>query len=130
MRNHNLNIILLLAGTMNVLGGCASIVGSHVDSVTVETPYCPGATCLLQNEEGKYFITETPGTVTVERTYGDLTVKCEKGDVKEITIVESTATGGVWGNILAGGVIGWGVDVATGAGYAYPSSIINTLKCE
>lgn len=130
MKIHNLMIILLSAATVNVLGGCASIVGSHVDSVTVETPYCPGATCLLQNEEGKYFITETPGTVTVERAYGDLTIACEKDNAKKITIVESTATGGVWGNILAGGVIGWGVDVATGAGYAYPSSIINPLKCE
>lgn len=130
MKIHNLMIILLSAATMNILGGCASIVGSHVDSVTVETPYCPGATCLLSNEEGKYFITETPGTVTVERAYGDLTIACEKDNAKKIIIVESTATGGVWGNILAGGVIGWGVDVATGAGYAYPSSIINPLKCE
>lgn len=127
MRNCK-QICLLLA--IHVLGGCASIAGSHVDSIAVETPDCPGATCVLENEEGKYYVKETPGSVTVERAYDDLVVTCEKDGKKEISRTESSSTAGVWGNILLGGVIGWAVDANTGAGYAYPPSIINPLQCE
>lgn len=120
--------IILSFFSANVLGGCASIAGSHVDSISVETPACPEASCVLENDDGKYYIKETPGTVTVERAYGDLNVVCKKNGKIDVITVESKATG-VWGNILAGGIIGWGVDAATGAGYAYPKSVIHPLKC-
>lgn len=38
-----------------------------------------GASCKLENDKGVYYGT-TPGTVTVRRSYGDMTVKCEKAD--------------------------------------------------
>ena len=112
----------------SVLNGCASVAGSHVDSISVVTPGCPDAVCVLENDDGKYYIKGTPGTVTVERAYGDLVVTCEKDGEIEVLHVESKAEG-VWGNILLGGVIGWGVDASTGAGYAYPNSITHPLKC-
>jgi hypothetical protein len=34
------------------------------------------------------------------------------------------------GNIIFGGVIGGGVDVATGAAYDYPALITNPLSCK
>lgn len=111
-----------------ILGGCASIAGSHIDSISVETPNCPKASCVLENEDGKYYIKETPGTVTIERAYGDLSVVCKKDGKVDMMLVESKAQG-VWGNILLGGIIGWGVDAATGAGYSYPNSIMHPLKC-
>lgn len=33
---------------------------------------------------------------------------------------ESSAEGGVWGNIIAGGVIGYAIDAGRGAGFEYP----------
>lgn len=114
--------------TLLLLNGCASMAGSHTDSVSVSTPACPEAQCVLENDDGKYYIKETPGTVVVERAYGDLVVTCRKGNKIEVVSVPSKADG-VWGNILLGGIIGWGVDAATGAGYSYPKEVINPLEC-
>ena len=110
------------------LSGCTSIAGSHIDSVSVETPGCPEASCVLENDDGKYHIKATPGTVVVEHAYGDLAVIFKKGDKIDVISVPSRANG-VWGNILLGGFIGWGVDAATGAGHSYPASITHPLKC-
>ena len=124
------NLKLAIASVFFIifLNGCASIAGSHIDSISVETPACLEASCVLENDDGKYHIKGTPDTVTVERAYGDLVVTCRKGNNIDVVRIESKAKG-VWGNILLGGVIGWGVDAATGAGYAYPGSITHPLKC-
>ena len=129
MKRPHLRIPPLLAA-IYVVGGCASIAGSHVDSISVKTPNCPGIPCVLKNDDGEYHIKETPGTVTVERAYGDLTVTCGNKRTGYESITVSSKAEGVWGNILLGGPIGWGIDAATGAGYAYPNSIINSLECK
>jgi hypothetical protein len=68
-----------------------------------------------------YYVT-TPGTVTVHRAYGDMNIKCDKdGFQPGLTNVKSSTKGMVAGNILLGGVVGVGVDAATGAAYDYPS---------
>lgn len=60
--------------------GCASIVGGTSQVVSVETldadRKVSGAQCSLKNPKGEYFVT-TPGTVTINRAYDDLIVKCE-----------------------------------------------------
>jgi hypothetical protein len=58
---------------------------------------------------------ETPGDVTVHQSYKALNVVCEKAHYAsgEATI-ESKTKGMAFGNILFGGVIGAGVDVANG----------------
>ena len=73
----NVWFCLILASTLN-LGGCSSIMNDKVQPVSVETPGCPGATCKLSNADGNYFINKTPGTVMVNKAYGDLTVECSK----------------------------------------------------
>jgi hypothetical protein len=106
------------------LTGCASIVSGTSQVVSVETlhPSGPvsGATCKLENDKGVYYVT-TPGTVTVHRAYGDMNVKCERpGFDAGMAIVKSSTKGMMAGNILFGGVIGAGVDAASGAAYDYP----------
>ncbi|MEJ2347313.1 MAG: hypothetical protein P8090_18335 [Gammaproteobacteria bacterium] len=60
----------------------------------------------------------------VHRSYGDLSVNCKKdGEEPGLTTVKSSTKGMAFGNILFGGVVGAGVDVATGAAYDYPSLI-------
>jgi hypothetical protein len=83
----------------------------------------------LINSDGTYYVS-TPGTVSVDRDYGALTVSCQKdGYDAEMMEVNSSTKGMAFGNILIGGVIGAGVDVATGAAYDYPSEIIHPLDC-
>lgn len=82
-----------------------------------------GATCTLTNNKGTWYVT-TPGSTTVQRSFEDLGVTCTKQDHVQATVaVKSTTKGMAFGNILFGGVIGVGVDVATGAAYDYPTVI-------
>lgn len=107
------------------LTGCASIVSGTSQIVSVETLQATGrvdgASCKLENEKGVYYVT-TPGTVTVRRAYGDMSVRCEKpGMDAGVASVKSSTKGMAFGNVLFGGVIGAGVDVASGAAYDYPN---------
>lgn len=107
------------------LAGCASIVSGTSQIVSVETHQpsgkVDGASCKLENEKGVYYVT-TPGTVTVRRAYGDMTVRCEKPGMEAgIASIKSSTKGMAFGNVIFGGVIGAGVDVASGAAYDYPN---------
>jgi hypothetical protein len=116
---------VLAIAALSSLTGCASIVSGTSQVVSVETLHSSGsvagATCKLQNDKGVYYVT-TPGTVTVHRAYGDMNVKCEKpGFEPGLANVKSSTKGMMAGNILFGGVIGAGVDAASGAAYDYPA---------
>lgn len=109
------------------LSGCASIVSGTNQVVSVQTTQegndVTGAACKLENDKGTWFV-KTPGTVTVHRAHGDLAVKCEKeGTPPGIASVKSSTKGMAFGNILFGGIIGAGVDMASGAAYDYPDLI-------
>jgi hypothetical protein len=119
----SLSIIAIAA--LGSLTGCASIVSGTSQVVSVETLHSSGnvagATCKLENDKGVYYVT-TPGTVTVHRAYGDMNVKCEKaGFDPGLATVKSSTKAMMAGNILFGGVIGAGVDAASGAAYDYPT---------
>jgi hypothetical protein len=116
---------VLAVAAASSLTGCASIVSGTSQVVSVETSHqsakVDGAICKLENDKGTYFVT-TPGTVTVHRAYGDMNVKCEKPGVPAgVATVKSSTKGMIAGNILFGGVIGAGVDAASGAAYDYPA---------
>ncbi|MBK8400157.1 MAG: hypothetical protein IPL29_03555 [Propionivibrio sp.] len=82
-----------------------------------------GATCRLSNNKGAWFVT-TPGSTTVQRSYEELGVTCEKEALEPgLASVKSTTKAMAFGNILFGGIIGAGVDTGTGAAYDYPSLI-------
>ena len=107
--------------------GCASIVGGHNQSLSVETrangAALTGAQCKLFNSKGTWFV-NTPGSVIVHRAYGDLTVDCTHEKAPPGSMIVKSATKPLaFGNIIFGGAIGVGVDVATGAAYDYPDLI-------
>jgi hypothetical protein len=107
------------------LTGCASIVNGTNQVVSVETragsDSVSGASCKLQNDKGVYYVT-TPGTVTVHRAYGDMLVTCDKSGMPTTTASFKSSTKGMLaGNIIFGGAIGAGVDMASGAAYDYPA---------
>ncbi len=110
-----------------LLSGCASIVNGTNQIVSVETKLAgqavSGVVCKLENSKGVFYVT-TPGTVTLLRAYGDLSVKCDKENIDSgLASVKSHTKGMAFGNILFGGVIGVAVDAGTGAAYDYPSLI-------
>lgn len=106
------------------LTGCASIVSGTNQSVSIETNPTNNATCSLTNDKGKWFVSNTPGSVTVNRSYQDLVIECQKkGYQSGASKVKSTTKPMAFGNVIFGGVIGAGVDAASGAAYDYPTNI-------
>ncbi|MBK3799699.1 hypothetical protein GAY33_10725 [Azospirillum brasilense] len=107
------------------LQACASITAGTTQSVAVDTTPVQQATCTLQNEKGQWSVVRTPGATTVTKAYGPLTVQC-KADTGHAgsTSVSSTTGGAVFGNIIAGGIIGAAVDMGSGAAYAYPAQVL------
>jgi len=123
--------LLIVFGLLSMTG-CASITGSKLQPLSVQTVLdnreVSGIGCTLTNDTGKWFVT-TPGTVTVQKSTADLSVQCRKdgiGTGNEIAV--SKATGSVWGNVLAGGIIGYAVDRNTGAGFDYPTVITVSMR--
>ena len=122
------NKIAVIVVSVTAFSGCASIVTGSNQSLSVEAAApngdnVVGANCKLVNDKGNWFI-NTPGTVTVQRSYNDLNVSCTKdGHGPGITAVKSSTKAMAAGNILFGGPIGAGVDAATGAAFDYPSLI-------
>jgi len=122
--------LILAFAMLFILGGCASIVSDSSQTMTVRTPNCPEATCDLLNSKGSYHIKETPQTIPVNKSYGDLTVTCSKGKDSMTQKYESSATGSIWGNIFLGGIIGGAIDAGTGKGFEYEDTLIHPLKCD
>lgn len=119
-------VVLGLIGATQLMG-CASIVNGQNQSVSVETrtesSALAGATCKLSNNKGTWFVT-TPGSTTVQRSFEDLSVRCDKDTLEPgMVSVKSSTKAMAFGNIIFGGVIGAGVDMSTGAAYDYPTLI-------
>lgn len=120
-------VTLATALALFSLTGCASIVNGQNQSLSVETRSAgtsiSGANCTLTNNKGVWYVT-TPGTTTVNRSYEDLAVRCDKASMEPgLASIKSSTKGMAFGNILFGGIIGAGVDMSTGAAYDYPSLI-------
>ena len=121
--------IILLILSFLFLSNCASIMSDSVQAISVDTPNCRDAKCTLNNSNGVYFVQRTPGTVSVEKAYGDLTVTCEKDGQTFTSTHQSKANVATYGNILLGGIPGALIDGGSGKGYDYPNYIVNNLSC-
>lgn len=122
---------LLLIGLIALsalLTGCASITGSRNQPISVTTTFegkpVTGANCVLVNDKGTFYANNTPTSVVVLKAYGDMSATCKK-DESHVgsTTFQSANEGATWGNILAGGIIGYAVDAGTGAGFSYPPTL-------
>jgi hypothetical protein len=113
----------LLSLVILPLAGCASIVEGTTETVAVTTLPADGAKCVLTSSEGTYYVT-TPGNAQVHKTKNDLAVECDKDGFAHASLkVPAKFGAATLGNVLAGGIIGVGVDAATGANYSYPTAI-------
>lgn len=120
--------ILALACLGVALSGCATIIKGTTQSLSVATPPTTGAECKLTSSEGTWYVT-TPGSVTVHKTKNNLDVSCTKdGFADASTSVPPHFNGATLGNVIAGGLIGVGVDAASGANYTYPDEIDVPMK--
>jgi hypothetical protein len=111
--------------------GCASVTKGTTQSVTVNTDPS-GATCTMARD-GKPLavVNPTPGSVTVGKSFGTISVNCKKAGYQDAAgVVASTFQAMTFGNILFGGLIGVAVDAASGAMSEYPPMVTITLVPE
>jgi hypothetical protein len=117
---------LTVSPLLALVVGCASITGTTLQSVSVQTvdkenKEVIASACELTNNKGKWFVT-TPGSVNINRSNDNLNVLCQKeGHEPGRASVVSATKGTMFGNIVFGGGIGAVVDHNTGAAYEYPN---------
>lgn len=121
--------ILLVAAAAGALAGCASITRGTTNDVTVTTEpagavvttslnhSCPASPCTFKvGRKDEFVVTASkPG-------YENATMPVK-------TRIAGSGAAGFTGNVLVGGVIGMGVDAATGAALEhYPSPVVLALR--
>lgn len=118
-----------IAGALALsLGACATITKGPSQDMTVNTNPA-GASCAINRQDAKIAkIDQTPGTVNIDKTKYDLTIVCGRAGYQEATyMVHSGVETMTLGNLAIGGLIGWGIDSATGSDNHYDSPANITL---
>src|SRR5215470_9811030 len=107
-------------GLCLLAGGCASVVKGSTQSIAISTPPTTGATCQLASAQGNWMVV-SPGVASVEKSKEDIQIRCANSGWQEAaSTIPSNFQGWTVGNIVFGGLIGLGVDAATGAINDYP----------
>lgn len=102
------------------VGGCATITKGTTQAVAVSTPGAPGATCTLTSGGIGSKTLTTPATIVLDKSQDNIQVVCRKECYQDaVGIIASHTEAMAAGNIIAGGVIGLGVDAASGAMNTY-----------
>jgi hypothetical protein len=125
--NSSLGILVraaLVGIALAQLTGCATIVKGHSQQINVATDP-PGAACELQRDGTAIAtVNPTPGMATVEKSRKDLAISCRKSGYFDADgKVVSKFHPMTFGNVLFGGIIGFGIDAASGAMMEYEESI-------
>ncbi len=103
-------------GAVCLLCGCATITKGTTQVVSVDTPGVPGAKCLLSSSSIGHVNIVTPATVNLQKGSENVAVRCTKECFTDGSgIIGSGTETMTAGNVLVGGVIGLGIDAASGA---------------
>ncbi len=127
MKPETATIITALLVSLSLLSGCATITSGTSQSVNVVTEKnVTEAKCELTDKKGgKWFIPSTPGSASVKKGDGPLSIICKKDGYKTAELmVDETLVPATFGNILLGGGIGIIVDSVSGAAQEYPDHIL------
>ena len=123
--------VLGIAALCAALGGCASVTRGTTENLSItSTP--PGAEAIISGLENPTTCL-TPCSVVVKRN-ADISVTVQKPGYESQTIpltreIQGTGVAGLAGNVLAGGVVGVGVDAVTGAARDHkPNPVTVTLQ--
>ena len=96
--------------------GCATLTRGTTQTIAIHTPGAPGAQCMLSSSSIASQTLVTPATITLEKGMDSIAVRCRKECFQDGTgVVVSSMEAMTAGNLLVGGVIGLGVDAASGA---------------
>lgn len=115
--------ICVVAAIVAAAGGCASITKGTTQSIALDTPGVPGASCTLASEGIGTKVVQTPTSMLLEKSQHNIAVTCKKECYNDgVGVIPSHTEAMAAGNIIAGGVIGLAVDAASGAMNKYNDS--------
>ena len=123
-----LHRVFIAALACGLASGCASITGSDMQQINLETidgsgNHVAGADCRATNDHGSWTV-KSPGFVPVRKSAQDLEVLCQhEGQQPGRATAVSRVNTGMFGNIVFGGVVGAAIDHTKGTAYDYPSFI-------
>ena len=119
---------LLLLAALLPCTACSTIVDGTHQKITVSTNP-PGASCTLLRQGASIgSVPNTPGSTDIRKSKYDITIECEKpGFTKATYLNHSGVADATFGNIAAGGGVGWLVDSAVGADNKYDGVVNMTL---
>ena len=119
-----LAILMAIGIVLNVLlVGCATITKGTTQTVAIDTPGVPGAVCTISTQSGPKTVS-TPGTGVLDKGSTALPIQCTKPCyLLGTSIIPSGTEAMAAGNVIFGGVIGLGVDAASGAMNKYPDMV-------
>ena len=101
-------------------GGCATIVNGKTQDIAIATNP-PGATCYI--DSGQTVV--TPSSVNLRRNKDYVLTITKDGYQPQTVPLTSVMSGWMAGNILLGGIIGGGIDAATGAAWTITPEKVN-----
>jgi hypothetical protein len=117
----------ILLAPLLAAAACSAIAKGDHQVVTFDTEP-PGAECTLTRAGVVVASFRTPTALRLERTRSEMALVCRKKDFTDAAaVLKSGVSATTFGNILAGGVVGWAVDSASGADNEYPETTRLTL---
>ena len=117
-----------LACVVVLASGCATITKGTTQTVTVNTEPAGAVCTLTRNSTPLAVVNPTPGSVSVGKGAGAVSVVCKKETYLDAAgTMSSQFQAMTFGNILFGGLIGVAVDAASGAMHEYPPMVTITL---
>lgn len=119
---------MIVLAALALLPGCSALIGGPTQDIALSTNP-PGAQCRLTRENAVIAVVpQTPAMVRVNRSPADIVVDCRRdGHADARHQMKSSVDGMVFGNIVGAGLMGFGIDSATGADRKYDSAVTLTL---
>ncbi len=109
--------------------GCATIVKGSDQTILFDTDPTGAICSIMRDGETLYESFATPLSLSIEKDKDHLMITCNKDGYKEkIVNTDSEFEGMAFGNLIFGGIIGVGIDAASGAMNKYPTQIILPLE--
>lgn len=98
------------------ISACATLTKGTTQQVVVNTPGAPGANCTLTSSAIGTKVVTTPAVIVLDKSQDSIAVTCRKECFQDgAGIISSNTEAMTAGNIVFGGVVGLGVDAASGA---------------
>lgn len=111
-----LRSVLVVACVSCVLASCATLTKGTTQQVSINTPGAVGAQCTLSSSAIGSKIVTTPAVIELSKSQDAIAVTCRKACFQDgIGIISSNTESMAAGNLLFGGVVGLGIDAASGA---------------